>query len=109
MADADIDSLTPLIASEIDATLRAHAHAHPDDAQHALTAGGIGSMLAGPLIKAIMAKLLPAIEAQAVSLAQAELAKLQAALPGLVAGLIEKIGGTPGAATPGADVGPGIV
>jgi hypothetical protein len=120
MSASDIDALTPEIASEIDATLRAHAQSHPH-AQHSLTAGGLGAAIAGPLIKIVLAKLVPALEAQALKMIDAEMAKIQAAHPGLdlsfVHGLAETLfavltaaaTGQAGAVTPGADVGPGIV
>lgn len=108
MSPEEIDALTPEIASEIDATLRAHAQSHPH-AQNALLSGGLGAAIAGPLIKIALAKLLPVLEDQALKLLDAEVAKIQAAHPafdlsfvhGLVASLFAAIGGSSASAPSG--------
>lgn len=97
-----VEQLTPDVAAKIDATVAAPG------AQNALISGGLGAMLAGPLVKLVLAKLLPVLRIQVLNMLDAEVAKVQAAHPeldlsfvhGLVASLFAALGGMTATGSP---------
>lgn len=106
-ATADLAALTPAIARDVDDVLRAHAGA-PAGAQNAPASGAVGSVIAGPLVRIVIARLLPVLESRALGMIDAEVAKIQAAHPeldlsfvhGLIANVFAAISGAVTAPSP---------
>lgn len=89
--------LLPEVSRDIDEVIEAHSQtvATPVGAKQALGSGLIGSLIAGPVIRLVIARLVPVLQAQALAIVDAEVAKLKVQYPTLdlsfVHGIVESV------------------